>query len=102
MCEIEPNNQVRADLYADLCQSGSLFSYSLYIIIILPGLAPHMNVLFWGPGDFKVVSYWKGYLVESLKSSFRKFYGRYGDLILQYKVSLSWMLNDILTFDYLQ
>ena len=31
----------------------------------------------------------QGYLVERLKSSFRKFYGRYGDLIQQYEVSLT-------------
>ena len=41
----------------------------------------------------------QGYLVERLKSSFRKFYGRYGDLIQQYEVSLSRMLDDILTLD---
>ena len=41
----------------------------------------------------------QGYLVERLKSSFRKFYGRYGDLIQQYEVSLSRMLNDILILD---
>ena len=41
----------------------------------------------------------QGYLAERLKSSFRKFYGRYGDLIQQYEVSLSRMLNDILTLD---
>ena len=39
----------------------------------------------------------QGYLVGRLKSSFRKFYGRYGDLIQQYEVSLSRMLNGILT-----
>ena len=33
---------------------------------------------------------------ERLKSSLRKFYGRYGDLIKQYEVSLTQMLNDIL------
>ena len=44
----------------------------------------------------------QGYLVERLKSSFRKFYGRYGDLIQQYEVSLSRMLNDILTVDQIQ
>ena len=38
----------------------------------------------------------QGYLAERLKSSFRKFYGRYGDLSQQYEVSLSRMLNDIL------
>ena len=41
----------------------------------------------------------QGYLVERLKSSFRKFYGRYGDLIEQYGVTLSRMFNDILTLD---
>ena len=41
----------------------------------------------------------QGYLVERLKSSFRKFYGRYGDLVEQYWVTLSRMLNDILTLD---
>ena len=41
----------------------------------------------------------QGYLAEHLKSSFRKFYGRYGDLIQQYEVSLSRMLNDILILD---
>ena len=40
-----------------------------------------------------------GYLVERLKSSSRKFYGRYGDLIQQYEVSLSRMLNDILILE---
>ena len=41
----------------------------------------------------------QGYLVERLKSSFRKINGRYGDLIQQYEVSLSQMLNDILNLD---
>ena len=42
----------------------------------------------------------QGYLVERLKS-FRKFHGRYWDLIQQYEVSLSRMLNGILTLDQL-
>ena len=41
----------------------------------------------------------QGYLMERSKSSFRKFYGRYGDLIQQYEVSLSRMLNDTLTLN---
>ena len=41
----------------------------------------------------------QGYLAERLNSSFRKFNGRYGDLIQQYEVSLSRMLNDILILD---
>ena len=44
----------------------------------------------------------QGYLAERLKSSFRKFYGRYGDLIQQYEVFFSRMLNDILTLNQLQ
>ena len=39
------------------------------------------------------------YLVEHLKSSVSKFYGRYGDLIQQYEVSLSRILNGTLTLD---
>ena len=44
----------------------------------------------------------QGYVKERLKSSFRKFYGRYGDLIKQYEVSLTQMLNDILWPDHIQ
>ena len=44
----------------------------------------------------------QGYFKERLKSSLRKFYGRYGDLIKQYKISLSQMLNDILWPDHIQ
>ena len=44
----------------------------------------------------------QGYVKESLKSSLRKFYGRYGDLIKQYEVPLSQMLNDILWPDHIQ
>ena len=40
-----------------------------------------------------------GYLLECLKSSFRKFYGQYWDLLQQYQVSLSQVLNYILTLD---
>ena len=38
----------------------------------------------------------QGYLRERLKSSLRKFYGRYRDLIKHYEVPLSKMLHDIL------
>ena len=44
----------------------------------------------------------QGYVKERLKSSLRKFYGQYGDLIKQYEVSLSQMLNDILWPDHIQ
>ena len=64
-----------------------------------PGFAPRMNVLFWGPGDFPSKLLKQGYLAARLKSSFRKFYGRYGDIIQQYEVSLSKMLNGILILD---
>ena len=40
--------------------------------------------------------------LERLKSSLRKFYGRYGDLIKHYEVSLSQMLHDILGHDHIQ
>ena len=44
----------------------------------------------------------QGYVKERLKSSLRKCYGRYGDLIKQYEVSLTQMLNDILWPDHIQ
>ena len=42
---------------------------------------------------------WQGYVKERLKSSLRKFYGRYGDLTKQYEVPLSQMLHEILDDD---
>jgi hypothetical protein len=37
----------------------------------------------------------QGFLQSYLMSAFRKFYGRYNDLIYDYKLSLSHMLSDI-------
>ena len=44
----------------------------------------------------------QGYVKKRLKSSLRKFYGRYGDLTKQYEVPLSRMLHDILDDDHIQ
>ena len=44
----------------------------------------------------------QGYVMERLKSSLRKFYGRYGDLIKYYEVSLSQMLHGILGHDHIR
>ena len=44
----------------------------------------------------------QGYVKERLKSSLRKFYGRYGDLTEQYEVPLSRMFHDILDDDHIQ
>ena len=44
----------------------------------------------------------QGYVMKRLKSSIRKFYGRYGDLIKHYEISLSQMLHDILGHDHIQ
>ena len=44
----------------------------------------------------------QGYVMECLKSSLGKLYGRYGDLIKHYEVSLSQMLHDILGHDHIQ
>ena len=46
--------------------------------------------------------FWQEYVMERLKSSLRKFYGRYGDLIKHYELSLSQMLHDILGHDHIQ
>ena len=44
----------------------------------------------------------QGYVMERLKSSLRMFYGRYGDLVKHYEVSVSQMLHDILGHDHIQ
>ena len=44
----------------------------------------------------------QGYVMDRLKSSFRKFYGRYRNLIKHYEVSLSQMLHYILGHDHIQ
>ena len=44
----------------------------------------------------------QGYVKERLKSSFVKFYGRYGNIMKFYEVSLSQMLHDILGHDHIQ
>ena len=44
----------------------------------------------------------QGYVRERLKSSLRKFYGRYGDIFKYYEVPLSEMLHDILGHGHLQ
>ena len=44
----------------------------------------------------------QGYVKKRLRSSLRRFNGRYGDLIKQYEVPLSRMLHDILDDDNLQ
>ena len=43
-----------------------------------------------------------GYVKERLKSSLRKFYGRYADLTKQYEVPFSRMLQDILDDDHIK
>ena len=44
----------------------------------------------------------QGYVMERLKSSLKTFYGRYGDLIKHYEVSLSQMLYVILGHNHVQ
>ena len=44
----------------------------------------------------------QGYVMECLKSSLKKFNGRYGDLIKQYEVSFFKMLHEILGHNHIQ
>ena len=66
------------------------------------GLAPLMNVLILRAVRLSNKLIGQGYVKERLKSSLRKFYGRYGDLTEQYEAPLSRMLNDILYDDHIQ
>ena len=65
-----------------------------------PGLAPECFILRAMRLSNKLLG--QGYVKERLKSSLRKFYGRYGDLTKQYEVPLSRMLHDILDDDHIQ
>ena len=58
-----------------------------------PGLAPLMNVLFWGRCDFPISFSGRDMSRERFTSSLRKFYGRYDDRTKQYEVPLSRMLH---------
>ena len=113
LLSIESDGQLRTSLYdkRDVSTSTSQTFRSCVAIFLLrqpmvflshssygmPGL---MNVLFLGRHDFQILG--QGYVMERLKSSLRKFYGRYGDLIKHFEVSLSQMLHDILGHDRIQ
>ena len=79
-----------------LRQPMAFLSLNLYDT---PGLAPRMNVLFWGPGDFPV-SYSNR---DTSWTAWNRHSGSFivdtGILFSNMKVSLSRMLNDILTLD---
>ena len=67
-----------------------------------PGLAPLMNVLSLRAVRLSNKLLGQRYVKEHLRSSLRKFYGRYGDLIKQYEAPLSRMLHDIPDDDHIQ
>ena len=62
----------------------------------------NMKEINWESGRLSSKLLRQGYVMERLKSSLRKFYGRYGDIIKHYEVSLSQMLHDILGHDHIQ
>ena len=76
------SNQIcnRTDLIVDIGVLSHNPSYT-------PGLAPLMNVLSGGRCEFLIRSSGRD-VKERLKSSLRKFYCRYGDLIKQYDAHL--------------
>ena len=79
---------------------SSKFEHLFKVPAGLMELAPRMNVLYWGPGDFPV-SYTNR---DTSQNAWNRHLGsfmvdNYGDLIQQYEVSLSRMLNDILILD---
>ena len=60
----------------------------------MPRIGPHMNVLFWGPGDFpqRYSNKETMYITECSRLKFRTFLCPLADLIKHYEVSLSRML----------
>ena len=74
----------------------AIFYFSSVYIVFISQLMHYARdclayeCFFWGPLDFRIsFSSRHKYVVECLKSSLRKFYGRYGDRIKQYDVPLS-------------
>ena len=68
----------------------------------MPELAPRMDVLSWGRGDFQI-SFSN---MDTSRNAWNRHWGSFMDdtgiLIKQYEVSLSQMLNDILWPDHIQ
>ena len=67
----------------------------------MPGLAP-LKTFILRAARLSSKLLRQEYVMEHLKSSLRKFYGRYLDLIKHYEVPLSQMLRDILGHDHVQ
>ena len=61
-----------------------------------------MNVLFWERRDFHVSFSGRDISENVWKSSLGNFYGRYGDHIKHYEVSISQMLHNILGYGQIQ
>ena len=66
----------------------------------MPGIAPLINCVILRAERYLLLTY--GYVVKRLKSSMKKFYWRYGDLIKQCKVSVSRTLKESLKHDQIQ
>ena len=64
-----------------------------------PGLAPRMNVSFWGPGDFPVSYSNRDTLWNAWNRHSGSFMVDMGILLSNMGVTLSRILNDILTLD---
>ena len=87
----------RDDFNFQITNFPFLFLWRLYLTAytICPGLLPIRRFILRATRiSNKLIQ--QGYVKERLKSSLNKFYGWYGDLIKQYEVPLSRMLNDIL------
>ena len=77
-------------------------AYDVFISQLIRYARARSSYEWWGRCDFPI-SVFQGYVKERLRSSQRKFYGRYGDLIKQYEAPLpnvtrhSWWWPSIVT-----
>ena len=85
----------RANVTISISMSRTIV-YLSRILYDMPGLAPDINVVFWGQPDFPISFLNRDTSKNASKVSLKSFYSWDCDLIKEYEDPLSRMLNDTL------
>ena len=78
------------------CPVRPPFSLISQLLYDMPGIVPRMNVLLWGCCDCPIIISGR-----DMSEYVVNFYGRYGDLIKHYDISLSGILHNIPGHDHM-